>query len=288
MRATFSIDWLHLTSPFADSKPLPHYLYPTIGSKEITQDVSRYGYTECVRNKFGARAMWNRQRVEMGVHTSYPAGALNEYAREGHMGVDILSWSTAADSRCSRIDLAFDVYDSDLSIDNCRRLLASKLAHSVADRWNMIEGSDGGATLYIGSRSSDAMCRIYDKAVEQNVGGNWKRIELELKGRKAAQVGRDLSTARASEITRIARGYLAHFVHFPTDVWQMVIGDTPIPLAPANKHEPNTEQWLLHAAAPALGKYVARTGSTAVLQAFLRIVRIYRVTGNDSLTNTGE
>lgn len=43
-------------------------------------------------------------------------------------------------------------------------------------------GEHRGWTLYVGSRSSQAVVRIYDKAAQQKVAGPWWRCELEAKG----------------------------------------------------------------------------------------------------------
>jgi DNA relaxase NicK len=52
---------------------------------------------------------------------------------------------------------------------------------------SLILNSDGGSTLYIGSRVSDRFARLYDKGIEQGTtaAGKWWRLELELKGRRS-------------------------------------------------------------------------------------------------------
>lgn len=45
-----------------------------------------------------------------------------------------------------------------------------------------------GATVYIGSRESDRMLRIYDKGAEQGVDTDWLRVEGEYKGKLAKVV----------------------------------------------------------------------------------------------------
>ena len=63
-----------------------------------------------------------------------------------------------------------------------------------------------GKTIYIGSRSSEKMIRIYDKAAEQNQEGVWIRYEIETKGDFA-----DKCFRRIKEAGRILRGVLSQF-----------------------------------------------------------------------------
>jgi DNA relaxase NicK len=75
----------------------------------------------------------------------------------------------------------------------------------------LIQNSDGGSTLYIGSRQSDLFARLYDKGVEQAacVPGQWWRLELEIKHERALTVARTLhfAVAHTQQLTSIVAGY---------------------------------------------------------------------------------
>lgn len=66
-----------------------------------------------------------------------------------------------------------------------------------------IENTNGGQTLYVGSRKSDQMGRIYDKAAEEGidelVGRVW-RYEVEYKNRRAQTVLKSLLDASGSTL----------------------------------------------------------------------------------------
>jgi len=68
--------------------------------------------------------------------------------------------------------------------------------HSVPyRRANLITSSDGGATLYVGGRSSECFLRVYNKGVESLNDPRYKnchRAELELKGATAFSTARML------------------------------------------------------------------------------------------------
>jgi DNA relaxase NicK len=77
----------------------------------------------------------------------------------------------------------------------------------------LIQNSDGGSTLYIGSRQSDLFARLYDKGVEQAacVPGQWWRLELEIKHERALTVARVLqqSVAQTQQLTSMVARYFA-------------------------------------------------------------------------------
>lgn len=82
--------------------------------------------------------------------------------------------------RCSRMDVAFDVYNSGVTID---ALADAYLSAHPAPRIRKAGfiSSGGGSTLYIGSRYSSKMLRCYDKGREQKTSLDWIRLEMEYK-----------------------------------------------------------------------------------------------------------
>lgn len=82
--------------------------------------------------------------------------------------------------RCSRLDVAFDVYDSGVSVDR----LASdyfSLHPQPSIRKASYVASGSGSTLYVGSRHSSKMLRVYDKGKQQQTTRDWVRVEMEYK-----------------------------------------------------------------------------------------------------------
>lgn len=100
------------------------------------------------------------------------------------------NWKQAlsAAEHCSRIDVAVDVYLNpevpSLTRDVYQTLFHKPPGNGRPAKRTLILNSDGGSTLYIGSRVSDRFARIYDKGIEQQTApaGNWYRFELEVKG----------------------------------------------------------------------------------------------------------
>lgn len=107
----------------------------------------------------------------------------------------------ATSEHCSRLDLAVDVHSA-LEMTSVPQNLYRYLNHVPPRngrpvKRTLITNSDGGATLYIGSRTSDWFTRIYDKGIEQKAAppGHWLRFELEIKGRAADGVAAALQRA---------------------------------------------------------------------------------------------
>lgn len=96
------------------------------------------------------------------------------------------------DARLTRIDLANDNFNSEVSLDDYLDMYKADLFTSrgrspnVEQAGNWIRPNGKGRTLYIGSRDSGKLLRIYEKGL-QLAGGfhdqfpNWVRVELELK-----------------------------------------------------------------------------------------------------------
>jgi hypothetical protein len=79
-------------------------------------------------------------------------------------------------ARVSRIDIAMDVFDVDMSSWHWLDKKSRKQNH-----W--IDGLGKKETVYVGGKDSDLKLRIYNKALEQNdCEKTWWRVEVQLRG----------------------------------------------------------------------------------------------------------
>lgn len=146
----------------------------------------------------------------MGVIVKFSAQALAFYQEQRNMYVyEILQQlqSPLYQVRCSRIDIAVDYINEDLSVNEIRdqyinkdlRILVMRERNGqleqVIKNYSLRGISEGSEyqTIYFGNRDSPAMLRIYDKKIEQinnkkssrrsEAEGydNWIRFELEVK-----------------------------------------------------------------------------------------------------------
>lgn len=104
-------------------------------------------------------------------------------------------WSDLA-PKFTRIDIALDELSGRVGFDH---VLAHMESGSIATRAQSYQVTRGygrktGATLYLGSRSSEAMMRCYDKGAERG-GSSYLRFEFEFKGERADMVARLLMSS---------------------------------------------------------------------------------------------
>lgn len=99
--------------------------------------------------------------------------------------------------RASRVDVAFDVYDSGVSAGQVASEYAAA-SENLPRRKTTVISSPKGDTFYVGSRMSPRMLRVYDKGRQQRTSLDWLRLELEIKGRSAHEAGRKLVADPAS------------------------------------------------------------------------------------------
>lgn len=77
-----------------------------------------------------------------------------------------------------------------------------------------------GHTIYIGSRESERMVRIYDKGAQQKVDYLWTRLEMEYKGDVAAQMARishPVAVHALADVVAWLDGSDIQIVHAATD-----------------------------------------------------------------------
>lgn len=95
-------------------------------------------------------------------------------------------------ARITRIDLASDNYYSKVSMDDYLSMYHAGLfvsrgrAPNIEQAGNWVKPNGKGRTLYVGSRTSGKLLRIYEKGLQLANGfhekfPNWIRVELELK-----------------------------------------------------------------------------------------------------------
>lgn len=103
----------------------------------------------------------------------------------------IFRLARSAKINITRIDLALDT--SIKLIDKVRQSVDKKKyiskSRNISYICKSLENSTRTETIYIGSRSSELMIRLYDKAVEQKLDGiDWERWEIVLKKKKIKEV----------------------------------------------------------------------------------------------------
>jgi len=239
-----------------------------------------YGYDSAIETGDRAKIMWSTTRADMGTFTSYPGRALSAYRDRGISAVEIMDHHSQQGDICRRLDIAFDVSDAGLNIPELYSELKHGRAMTKVKKYSLITGNQGD-TLYIGSRESEQFIRIYDKAKEQgDFIADKIRIEIELKGSRALQMADFLSSSSELDAIRRTQQLINSIVEFDTNLWREIMGTDAVGLAKSKDDMPDTETWLMQSVAPAMAKYIKKTGNTGLIVRFIRVVTALSASDN--------
>lgn len=201
------LDWITCTAS-ADGSSEALW---AVGERVLTENEAE-GYKATRWQAHGYRG-WNSDGVRCGARASGSIVSLS-----GLKCRDEWKQALAAAEHCSRVDLAVDVHlyaeVPSLPRDCYVSLFHKPPGNGRPAQRTLILNSNGGSTLYIGSRTSDRFARLYDKGIEQKASsaGRWYRLELEVKGNSAhpLAVGLLATPAHRDECLSVVAEYFQH------------------------------------------------------------------------------
>lgn len=269
MQTRVSIDWLSITYSWDDFNILASQPLNDALSKYIVEALSMpytgqwqpcsplQGYGKAIVNKAGVRVNFSRPGSPNGVHVVYSGGTLKVYGWQ-----EILQTSNRLHGRVTRIDIAYDVLDQYIDIMGLYNEVKAGRCITTSKKYSYIEGNSG-QTLYIGSRQSERMLRIYDKAAETGSPGHWTRFELEVKGARARQMAHFIVNMGSSTIP----GIILDFAEFLLYEWH---GECPFNVPPVDVpsikgKETDTASWLITGVLPSFKRIVPDNSRVAAL-----------------------
>ncbi len=256
MEKTVCIDWLSFTAPKLDNRTIP-LLPPWESGIDGKPDVGRFGYRSARRFPSGMVVMYNGATSTMGWHYIYSGSALknlDEVFQDG--GMHVLEWHAGKAHKCTRIDLAIDVYNSPDLLPTIRGMAEHHEWYGTAHSATTIKSSDGkGTTVYVGSRTSERFVRIYDKAAQLGQRGDWTRIEAEVKSDSARQVARAIVELNIGGLSMVAYGVIERVCKFPDKAWKAVFDGAKMEIGTPKAEEKQTEAWLMGQVATAIAKF---------------------------------
>lgn len=165
----------------------------------------------------------------------------------------------------TRLDFAIDVLDgfsAQRFYEEWERGNLGSRAKKVTRIEAKTEGKSGGVTVYVGSRQSETMLRVYDKGLQTGSDKNWTRVELELKRGVATKVARQMS---AIGVASAGKGAIKKFVlerNFPE--WSEVLSGSAEVDTSIGRKETNREAWLLRVVYPNFQRALEDGNETAL------------------------
>ena len=149
------------------------------------------GYDLGARHITGVKKLKSSTREDMGIHVIYSGTSLRRIEEHYKMDlVDLLRFHRLKGDKVARLDVAIDLINTGVAVDDFVRDYHEKRVRTLTKQGTVIKGLDSDDyTFYIGSRKArKKLLRIYNKAAEQKIEGDWIRVELQVMGKPATNL----------------------------------------------------------------------------------------------------
>lgn len=255
-----NIDWLEVT--FRANQQIT---WPDSLSLEGEQCNGFHGYTVGWKYTDGRILLSNPTRPDMGQHVIWSGESLRKTKMPA---LELVSFMLAAGASITRIDLAVDCIGYSLMASQATEEIKNGRYSTRAQKFpTWYDAKNAGYTQYIGTKASDIFARIYDKAAEMDATGDWTRVELSLKSKRAHGAARQIVDGVSHS------ALLLGFIRFPEwKEWNEAMADFAVTL-PTEQKESKTKQWLLKQCAASLAKCMLEDGNDEFYFKFVDEVR---------------
>jgi len=212
---------------------------------------------------------------------------LAELAVAGISSRWLLERAIELNAKISRLDLAIDAINEGVNVDAIYASAQVGETIGTAQKVERRQSIDGGITLYIGSRESDKFARLYDKGIESGIGGDWKRLEIELKGDVAKQYGRMVAMQPQTTLATFAWSTSKKMLYTDAGNYPVYGTESDVISMPKIEKVTNTEKWIYEQIIPMLEKYIKKNPDSKVydeiIQALIRAKHDKRLTKTEPL-----
>jgi len=201
----------------------------------------------------------NLRSQKIGVR--FNGDGLRMWRDMGESEHELFSFAKSARANPTRIDIAFDLVGwgidpIEVYNDWCTGKFATtaRTAQPVTKAQKIDGVLTTASTLYIGSRESEVMIRLYEKGKKENMPIDWVRLELEIKGDKAVAILPELVRL---DIAQVGTQILRDFVTKPRYKFmrELLKGDIT-PLAPVMRKESDTDAWFRNVIYPLIERRI--------------------------------
>lgn len=270
----FSLDWLTCTMP------IPPELWPREFLHGDTGEIREIRPAKPYNNAWSSderSIYWHDDHPEFKLMMRADGQGLQETRKHrkwddkkilsGYMGI-------MDDTTVTRLDFAIDLFDQEANPSDllyawqCDQLLTT--AQTVGIVENQTREGSLGATVYIGSRSSERFIRCYDKGKQQHTNLDWVRIELECKGQRAQELAEMIVRSQVREAGLSMLGDVIEWsdVDWLNEVWTDF---EAVPIGKIGRPETNTERWIRTVCLPAI-RSAAQNGMAGIVEALRAIL----------------
>lgn len=218
MEKYYFIDWLAFTVKEIKLSVILEEIFKIRLEHWMPSKMQLYGYQKsCTSN--GITVLYNNTdgTNEQGVHCILSGSAIRAYNKL-HSITDLINrvkkYETA---KFKRIDLTLDVVNASMLDFIKNSVLEEKYKtrykkYTIIQEFSTKTSKKTAETYYFGSRKSENMIRVYDKAAEQKIQADICRIEIELKKNSAHKVALDI--INEEDLQAITNGILKNNLNF--------------------------------------------------------------------------
>jgi len=211
----YHLDWLRFTTLDTTPMLMLAEIFPVVKPKiQKTGDAVRpLAHYNTAIELVSGRIDWHSDRPEQKVLWTFTGEDLAELTRLGVDHQHFIRWVLSIKHvNITRLDFAINIYGT---CDPMEIVSAfdSGLCKTHAQTRSVVESKTGaqrrGLTVYIGSRQSTRLIRVYDKSAQQGTNEPWVRIEIEVKSPLANTIARAM---RDSSIRQAGQYAIASFI----------------------------------------------------------------------------
>lgn len=258
-----TIDWLSCTfHPQGADQNAVLSLFSRSGIMD--PDAARFGYNRAARTEEGAVLYWSTTNRDMGIHAVVSGSALLSYNSSGCSSVELLQRTIRLGGKITRLDLAKDAHNETFNLAEFEQQVANREFVGRVQKASAIRSSDGGMTVYVGSRQSNKFLRVYHKGIEQKTGEDWIRAELELKSDTANVVGKII--AGGEDINNLFSALAGRMCNLNNVDWRKMLEADAVIGVPKVEKQSDREKWIAKQVTPAVIQYAMEHPDSEALE----------------------
>lgn len=270
---SFALDWLRFTVPMTNDNP-PGTYFPPDGAEWV--DCKPFGsYDSAVRSTY-CTMLWHSRHPEFMVLIEFTGLNLSDWRNDGHTDDELIQWVHDENGKPTRVDFALDILGQMARAKDFSVYWNTPMLETPVRTMRHIEGMQGedrtGDTVYIGSRQSERMMRVYDKGLQTLTNLDWVRCELEFKGMRAIQMAEDMQKhgVKSAGMSHMRQLVTATGIKWFEDSFRE--GVDIVDIGKIGRRETNHERWLREVCIPAIVVAV-ENGTEGILEALEAILK---------------
>lgn len=279
-----NLDWLRYTARYdpsiAESDNLRIAL-PRFSEFALTGEShgNGRGFTDAQKLTIGV-IHWHKTNHKQGVSVELTGRDLGA-SRAVHIADEaLLAHITAIAGHISTMDSAIDVYCHKAQPLDIMRAQKRGTLKTTVRSIGIFQSSQkrGGKwypadTVYIGDPSSERQIKIYDKAAQLKIDGDWIRVEMRWRGKYARAAHIAMLNGGIEETTRAA---VLSMVDLDVQWWRTATYGALTKIEPIHRPETKTLEWLMGTVYNTLERELSKPHGDVLLEKFGALIDSHR------------